>query len=122
MSTRDSLYRTDLESLLINKYPDSIAVVMANQVYAKIGFMQHGDKESGGKKIEFHSSLIVQLKRLKVLTKTVKGLKTKYGILTRAIVTKNHLSQSETSLHQLDFEITASGASVSSEQVADDED
>lgn len=107
---------------LINKYPDSIAVVMANQVYAKIGFMQHGDKESGGKKIEFHSSLIVQLKRLKVLTKTVKGLKTKYGILTRAIVTKNHLSQSETSLHQLDFEITASGASVSSEQVADDED
>jgi len=101
---------------LINKYPDSIAVVLANQVYAKIGFMQHGDKESGGKKIEFHSSLIIQLKRLKTLTKVVKGNKVKYGILSRATVSKNHLSQSETSLHQLDFEITASGAVPSSEQ------
>ena len=104
---------------LINKYPDSIAVVLINQVYAKIGFMQHGNQESGGKKIEFHSSLIIQLKRVKTLTKVVKGLKTKYGILTRATVSKNHLSQSETSLHQLDFEITASGAKVSSEQSED---
>lgn len=101
---------------LINKYPDSVAVVLINQVYAKIGFMQHGDAESGGKKIEFHSSLIIRLKRIKTLTKTVKGRKVKYGILTRGTVAKNHLSQSETSLHQLDFEITASGARVSDEQ------
>jgi RecA/RadA recombinase len=108
---------------LINKYPDSIATVLINQVYAKIGFMQHGNQESGGKKIEFHSSLIIQLKRIKTLTKTVKGRKTKYGILTRATVSKNHLSQSETSLHQLDFEITANGAIVSNEQSDDgDED
>lgn len=107
---------------LINKFPDSIAVVLANQVYAKIGFMQHGNQESGGKKIEFHSSLIIQLKRIKTLTKTVKGLKTKYGITTRATVSKNHLSQSETSLHQLDFEITASGANVSAEQSEDNEE
>lgn len=106
---------------LINKYPDSIAMVLINQVYAKIGFMQHGNQESGGKKIEFHSSLIIQLKRLKILTKVVKGAKTKYGILTRATVSKNHLSQSETSLHQLDFEITASGAKVSTEQTEDDD-
>jgi RecA/RadA recombinase len=106
---------------LINKYPDSIAVVLANQVYARIGFMQHGNQESGGKKIEFHSSLIIQLKRLKTLTKLVKGAKTKYGIISRATVSKNHLSQSDTSLHQLDFEITASGAAVSIEQ-SDDED
>lgn len=107
---------------LINKYPDSIAVVLANQVYSKIGFMQFGNQESGGKKIEFHSSLIIQLKRLKTVTKIVKGLKVKYGIITRAVVSKNHLSQSETSLHQLDFEITASGAKVSEEQSeADDE-
>jgi recombination protein RecA len=106
---------------LINKFPDSIAVILANQVYAKIGFMQHGNQESGGKKIEFHSSLIIQLKRLKTLTKVVKGLKTKYGIITRATVSKNHLSQSETSLHQLDFEITASGAKISSEQSDDEE-
>ena len=101
---------------LINKYPDSISAVLINQVYAKIGFMQHGDAESGGKKIEFHSSLIIRLKRIKTLTKTVKGRKVKYGILTRGTVAKNNLSQSETSLHQLDFEITAGGARVSDEQ------
>lgn len=107
---------------LINKYTDAVSVVLINQVYAKIGFMQHGDAESGGKKIEFHSSLIIRLKRIKTLVKTVKGQKVKYGILTRATVAKNHLSQSETSLHQLDFEITASGAKTSEEQSTDDSD
>lgn len=107
---------------LINKFNDSVAVVLINQVYAKIGFMQVGDAESGGKKIEFHSSLIIRLKRIKTLTKQVKGRKVKYGILTRATVAKNHLSQSETSLHQLDFEITASGAQVSGEQSGDDDE
>lgn len=105
---------------LFNKYPDSISVLLANQVYAKIGFMAHGNAQSGGKKVEFHSSLIIELKRVKTLTKVVKGAKTKYGIISRATIIKNHLSQSETSLHQLDFEITASGAQVSSE-VADNE-
>ena len=105
---------------LINKYPDSIAVILANQVYAKIGFMAHGNQESGGKKIEFHSSLIIQLNRVKTLTKISKGQKIKYGILTKASVKKNHLSQSAVSLHELTFEITANGATVSSE-VADDE-
>ncbi len=95
---------------LINKHPDSIAVYMANQSYAKIGFMQKGDAAAGGTKIEYHSSLIVMLKRIKVLTKTVKGVVTKCGIITRATVTKNHLSQGLTSVHQLDFEVTASGA------------
>lgn len=107
---------------LINKYPDSIAVLLINQIYAKIGFMQTGDAESGGKKIEFHSSLIIRLKRIKTLTKQVKGQKVKYGILTRATVAKNHLSQSDTSLHQLDFEITANGASVSGLQPDDFDD
>lgn len=97
---------------LINKHPDSIAVYLANQTYAKIGFMQHGDAASGGYKIEYHSSLIVMLKRIKVLTKSVKGVLTKYGIITRATVTKNHLSQSKTSVHQLDFQISANGAEL----------
>lgn len=95
---------------LINKYPDSIAVYMANQTYAKMGFMQHGDAVSGGTKIEYHSSFIVMLKRIKVLTKQVKGVLTKYGIITRAAVTKNHLSQGTTSVHQLDFQVTAGGS------------
>lgn len=107
---------------LINKYPDSLAIVLANQVYAKIGFMQHGNQESGGKKIEFHSSLIIQLKRVKTLTKTVKSQKVKFGIITKATVSKNHLSQAETSLHQLDFQIDASGAHVADTQSEDDDE
>lgn len=106
---------------LINKYPDSIAVYLANQTYAKIGFMQVGDAAAGGAKIEYHSSFIVMLKRIKVLTKVVKGVKTKYGIITRATVTKNHLSQKETSVHQLDFQVTAAGAVIADSQ-GDDED
>lgn len=107
---------------LFNRYPEAIAVVLINQVYAKIGFMAHGNQESGGKKVEFHSSLIIRLKGIKVLTRVVKGLKTKYGIVTRATVAKNHLSQSETSLHQLDFEITAAGAQPSKEQDTNEDD
>lgn len=107
---------------LINKYPDSITIVLINQIYAKIGFMQTGDAESGGKKIEFHSSLIIRLKRIKTLTKQVKGREVKRGILTRATVAKNHLNQSEMSLHKLDFEITASGAKVSGEQTSEADD
>lgn len=108
---------------LINKYPDSIAVYMANQTYAKIGFMQKGDAAAGGTKIEYHSSLIVMLKRIKVLTKTVKGVLTKYGIVSRATVSKNHLSQGKTSVHQLDFEVTADGARlIDSVQETDDEE
>lgn len=107
---------------LFNKFPDRIAVLLANQVYAKIGFMQHGDKESGGKKIEFHSSLIILLRRIKKLVKTVDKKKMKYGIVSRATVSKNHLSQTELSVDTLDFEITAKGARLCAEQGADDED
>lgn len=94
---------------LINKYPDSIAVYLANQTYAKIGFMQKGDAASGGTKIEYHSSLIVMLKRIQVIKKVVKGVVTKLGIVTRATVTKNHLSQGNSSIYQHDFQITADG-------------
>lgn len=104
---------------LINKYPDSITVYLANQTYAKIGFMQVGDAASGGKKVEYHSSFIVMLKRIKVLTKVIKGVTTKYGIITRATVTKNHLSQGTTSVHKLDFQISASGATLTEGGVSD---
>lgn len=102
---------------LMNKYPDSIAIILVNTVYARIGFMAHGNQEAGGKKIKFHSSLVIQLRSVKTLIRTVKGAKVKYGIISRATVSKNHLSQSETSLHQLDFEITAKGTIISEEQV-----
>lgn len=107
---------------LINKFPDSIAVYLVNQTYAKIGFMMKGDATSGGTKIEYHSSLIIMLKRIKTLTKVVKGITTKYGIITRATVSKNHLSQSETSVHQLDFQVTAKGSVITDVQEDEVED
>lgn len=97
---------------LINKYPDSIAVYLVNQTYAKIGFMQKGDAAAGGTKIEYHSSFIVMLKRIKTLTSTAKGVKVKTGIISRATVSKNHLSQGKTSIHQLDFVVKSEGSSV----------
>lgn len=107
---------------LINKHPDTITVYLANQFYAKIGFMQKGDAAAGGTKIEYHSSFIVQLKRIKVLTRVIKGVTNKYGIISRATVSKNHLSQSETSVHTLDFEITAKGVTLSKEVTSDESD
>jgi len=107
---------------LINKYPDSISVYMANQCYDKIGFMMKGQAASGGTKIEYHSSFIVMLKRIKVLTKVVKGVTTKVGIVSRATVTKNHLSQNATSVHQLDFEITAAGAKLTDSEETDEDE
>lgn len=106
---------------LFNKYPDSIAVYLANQTYAKMGFMQKGDAAAGGTKIEYHSSFVVFLKKIKVLTRTVKGTLTKYGIVSRATVTKNHLSQGKTSVHQLDFQVTAEGAQLLDAQLEIDE-
>lgn len=94
---------------LINKYPDTLSVYVANQTYAKIGFMQKGDAVSGGTKLEYHSSFIVMLKRIKVLTGQVKGVVTKKGIVTRATVIKNHLSPGKTSIHQQDFTVSAEG-------------
>lgn len=105
----------------IMTHPDSLAVLLVNQTYAKIGFMQKGDAASGGTKIEYHSSMIVMLKRIKILTKTVKGVVTKYGIVTRATASKNHISQNKTSTHQLDFQVTAEGSKLV-DSVEDSED
>lgn len=111
---------------LINKYPDSLAVYLANQTYAKMGFMQKGDAASGGTKIEFHSSLIVFLKRLKVVTNVEGGQKIKTGIITQATVTKNHLSHGEKSVYQMNFLVTADSMTKSDfkfkKDDSDDED
>lgn len=107
---------------IFNKYPDSICVLLVNQTYAKIGFMMKGDQAKGGSGIEYFSSLIIGLKRIKVLTKMEKKRKVKLGIVTRATVTKNHLSQGKTSVYQQDFVITAAGTQISNEEMQDDED
>jgi RecA/RadA recombinase len=97
---------------MFNKFPDSICVYLANQVYAKIGMFQFGDAQSGGKKVEFHSSAIIVLKRVKKLTKTVDGIEKKFGIVTCASVHKNHLSSNDMSIDELYFKITARGCAV----------
>lgn len=106
---------------LFNKYPDSISILLLNQTYAKIGFMQRGEQARGGSGIEYFSSLIINLRRVRILTKVKDKKKIKTGIITRATVSKNHLSQGKTSIYQMDFEINASGSKISDIEVSDDE-
>lgn len=107
---------------MFNKYPDSITVLLVNQSYAKIGFMQKGEQAKGGSGIEYFSSLIIGLKRIKTLTKIEKKKKIKTGIITRATVSKNHLSQGKTSVYSMDFVITAAGSQISDLEIAEDDD
>lgn len=86
---------------------EHIAVLLINQTYANIG--APGQKESGGQKVEYFSSLILQLSRKKDLIKTRKGEKIKIGIVSRARVKKNHLFEGEDSVAELDLLITAGG-------------
>ncbi len=109
---------------MMNVYPDSICMYMANQTYAKIGFMQKGDKAKGGDGVEFFSSIIVFMKRLKIVTETVNKKLLKKGIITEATVTKNHLSREEKSVYKMKFEVTAFGMTESDFEFkkADDEE
>ena len=91
-----------------DKYPDSIALLLINQMTMKIGPMP-GKSRSGGEKISFHSSIIVEMTRVQDLTKVVKGVKVKEGIISRAKIAKNHLSQSELSVHEMRVKVTAAG-------------
>lgn len=94
---------------LMDKYPDSIAMLLVNQMTDKIGFGQKGQSRSGGHKISFHSRLIIEMKQVKLLTKTVNKLKVKTGIITRAKVAKNQLSQTENSTAEMNIMVTAKG-------------
>lgn len=104
---------------LMEEYKDSrtneekIAILLINQSYANIG--APGQKESGGQKVEYFSSLILQLTRKKDLTKVKDKIKRKIGILTRAKVKKNHLFDGEDSVAEMDLLITAGGIRLASE-------
>ena len=89
---------------------EKIAVLLINQVYANIG--SPGQKESGGQKVEFGSTTILQLTRKSDASKIIDGKKYKTGIITRAKVKKNHLFDGEFSIAELDLLITAGGISV----------
>lgn len=91
-----------------DKYDGRIALLLINQMTDRIGPMP-GKSRSGGNKISFHSSLIVEMTRVGDLTKVSKGVKVKTGILSRAKIAKNHLFQSETSVHEMRVQVDATG-------------
>lgn len=94
---------------LIDRYPGSISVILINQMTDKIGFGQKGQSRSGGHKISFHSSLIIEMKKIKTLTKTVNKVKMKTGIVSTAKIDKNHLSQGENSVSEMNIMVNAKG-------------
>jgi RecA/RadA recombinase len=89
---------------------EKIAVLLINQTYANIG--APGQKESGGQKVEYFSSIIVQLTRKSDLFRVKNKIKRKIGIVTRARVRKNHLFDGEDSIAELDLDITAGGIMI----------
>jgi RecA/RadA recombinase len=93
----------------MDKYPGSISLLLINQMTDKIGFGQKGQSRSGGHKISFHSSLIIELSKIKTLTKSVKGIETKTGIISSAKIDKNHLSQTENQVNKMNIMVTAKG-------------
>lgn len=111
---------------LMEKYQDKesnqakIALLLINQSYSNIGSV--GQKGAGGQKVEFHSGLIIQLTRKADITKTVKGVKMKTGIRTRAKVSKNHLFSGDMSVSELDLIIDAKSISLASDKKSEEVD
>lgn len=93
---------------------DRIAVFLINQLYANIGSV--GSTESGGVKVQYYSSIILQLSRKSDLNKISKGVKIKTGIVSRAKVKKNHLFEGDFSVAELDIVVSAAGISLLSDK------
>lgn len=91
-----------------DKYEGRLALLLINQMTMKIGPMP-GKSRSGGEKISFHSSMIIESTRVQDLTKISKGVKLKTGIISRMKVAKNHLSQNEDSVHEMRVQVDAAG-------------
>jgi hypothetical protein len=89
---------------------EHLAVLLINQTYANIG--SHGQKESGGQKVEFHSSLIMQLTRMADLKRIKNKIPYKVGIQTKARVKKNHLFDSEDTICELVLNVMAGGVYI----------
>lgn len=99
---------------------ERVAGLLINQTYANIGSV--GQKEAGGTKVEYHSSIILQLTRKGDLNKVRDGIKRKTGILTRAKVRKNHLFDGEDSIAEMDLEILAGSIRSASKKLKESED
>lgn len=93
----------------MDKYPGSISLLLINQMTDRLSFGAKGQSRSGGHKISFHSSMIIEMKKIKTLTKIVKGVETKVGIVSQAKIDKNHLSQTDNSVNKMNLMVDASG-------------
>lgn len=91
-----------------DKYEGDICLLLINQMTMKIGPMP-GKSRSGGEKISFHSSMIIEMTRVQDITKVSKGVKVKTGIVSRAKIAKNHLSLSDNSVHEMRVMVDADG-------------
>lgn len=96
----------------MDKYPGAIAMLLVNQMTDKIGFGQKGQSRSGGHKISFHSSMIIEMKKIKTLIRTIDKVEVKVGIISQAKIDKNHLSQTENSVNKMNVMVTAKGWST----------
>ena len=92
---------------------ETIAILLINQTYSNIG--SPGQKQSGGQKVEYFSSIVVQLTRKSDINIVKNKIKMKTGIVTRAKVSKNHLFDGESSVSELDLAISAGGIKLVSE-------
>jgi RecA/RadA recombinase len=95
---------------------ERIAVLLINQTYSNIGSV--GQKESGGQKVEFFSSIIIQMSRVADLTKIRNKVKYKLGITSRAKIRKNHLIDKEDTIAEIRLDITAGGIKVNAKDPA----
>lgn len=94
---------------IMDKYPGAICLLLINQMTDKIGFGMKGKSRSGGHKISFHSSLIIEMKQIKKLLSVSKGKKLKKGIISKVTVNKNHLGTGDAQVDQMNIMIDASG-------------
>ena len=105
-----------------DKFPGRISLLLINQMTDRISGGMPGKSRSGGHKISFHSSMIIEMTRISDVTKVIKGVKVKTGIISRAKIAKNHLSQTETSVHEMRVAVDASGWHAVGEQEGLEED
>ncbi len=86
---------------------ETIAVLLINQTYAS--FNSPGQIDSGGAKVSYYSSIIVQLSRKSDVHKVKNGVKMKVGIISRAKVKKNHLFDGQEAVSELEIVVSAEG-------------
>ncbi len=84
--------------------------------------MKSGYKTKGGDAPEYMSSIIIMLNKKKDLTKIKNGKKIKYGILSRAKVSKNHMFDGSDCLAEADIVISATGVELAEEVKKKDTD